>query len=309
MANAGDQLNSEATRNRIPTLTDSEQILWMGHPTARSMYGRYVLGGLMGGLYLFFWWANISERPQGEGQMAFVIKTLHLGADLSGVFGLMLVMLILAKIIHFSNGPTSGKWTIMWVVFAALVPALWVSLEIGMNVVGLFGDGDFPLPSWSNGYYFLLSPMFAGVLIAFTAVYQRAFTYAITDRRIHLIKRFMYFDANSQSIGYDRIENLIVETSITSRLLRFGTIQILTASGLNIASDSTSVAAGVSNDTSNDESTGGARKLFSGIGLFLSFKRTRPKAVNEPESCIYGIHAPEKIHLLINQTSDAFRMS
>ena len=125
-----------------------------------------------------------------------------------------------AKIIHFSNGPTSGKWTITWVVFAALVPALWVSLEIGMDIVGLFGDGDFPLPSWSNGYYFLLSPMFAGVLIAFTAVYQRAFTYAITDRRIHLIKRFMYFDANSQSIGYDRIENLIVETSITSRLLR-----------------------------------------------------------------------------------------
>ena len=103
MANAWDQLNSEATRNRIPTLTDSEQILWMGRPTARSMYGRYVLGALMGGLYLFFWWANISERPQGEGQMAFVIKTLHLGADLSGVFGLMLVMLILAKIIHFSK--------------------------------------------------------------------------------------------------------------------------------------------------------------------------------------------------------------
>ena len=48
---------------------------------------------------------------------------------------------------------------------------------------------------------------------------------------------------------------------------------------------------------------------YSQIGLFLSFKRTRPKAVNEPESCIYGVHAPEKIHLLINQTSDAFRMS
>jgi hypothetical protein len=273
------------------------------------MYGRYVLGGLMGGVYLFFWWANMSERPQGEGRMAFVIKTLHLGADLSGVFGLLLVMLILAKIIHFSNGPASGKWTILWVVFSAVLPALWVSMEIGINVAGFFGDGDFPLPSWGNGYYFLLGPMFAGVLIAFTAIYQRAFTYAITDRRIHLIKRFMYLDANSQSIGYDRIENLIVQTSITSRLLRFGTIQILTASGLNIASDSTSVAAGVSNDIPNDEPPGGIRKLFSGIGLFLSFKRTRPKAVNEPESCIYGIHAPEKIHLLINQTSDAFRMS
>ena len=309
MANTGDHLNSGTNRNRIPTLTDSEQILWIGHPTARSMYGRYVLGGLMGGLYIFFWWANISERPQGEGQMAFVIKMLHLGADITGVFGLMLIMLILAKIIHFSNGPTSGKWTIIWVVFAAILPAFWVSLEISINVAGIFGDGDFPLPSWGNAYYLLLGPMFAGILIALTVVYQRAFTYAITDRRIHLIKRFMYLDANSQSIGYDRIENLIVETSITSRLLRFGTIQILTASGLNIASDSTSVAAGVSNDTTNEESPGGIRALYSGVGLFLSFKRTRPKAVNEPESCIYGIHAPEKIHLLINQTSDAFRMS
>ena len=309
MAMSADRLNDEVNRKKIPTLTDSEQILWMGHPTARSMYGRYLLGGMIAGLYLFFWWANISERPQGEGQMAFVIKTLHLGADLSGVFGLMLIMLILAKIVHFSNGPTSGKWTILWVIFAAVAPALWVSFEVSLNVAGLFGDGDFPLPSWNNGLYFLLAPMFAGTLILFTVIYQRAFTYAITDRRIHMIKRFMYFDANSQSIGYDRIENLIVQTSITSRLLRFGTIQILTASGLNIASDSTSVAAGVSSETPNDEPSGGLRKIFSGIGLFLSFKRTRPKAVNEPESCIYGIHAPEKIHLLINQTSDAFRMS
>ena len=309
MTVTADQLNDEVNRKKIPTLTDSEKILWMGHPTARSMYGRYLLGGMIAGLYLFFWWANISERPQGEGQMAFVIKTLHLGADLSGVFGLMLIMLILAKIIHFSNGPTSGKWTILWVIFAAVAPALWVSFEVILNVAGLFGDGEFPLPSWSNGLYFFLAPMFAGTLIVFTVIYQRAFTYAITDRRIHMIKQFMYFDANSQSIGYDRIENLIVETSITSRLLRFGTIQILTASGLNVASDSTSVAAGVSSETPNDQPSGGIRKLFSGISLFLSFKRTRPKAVNEPESCIYGIHAPEKIHLLINQTSDAFRMS
>ena len=309
MANTADELNAEVIRKRIPTLTDSEKILWMGHPTARSMYGRYILGGMILGLYLFFWWAIISERPQGEGQLAFLMKTLHLGADLSGVFGLMLATLILAKIVHFSNGPTSGRWTITWVVFAAVVPALWVSFEIGINVAGLFGDGESLMPNWSNCYYFLLGPVFAGLLIVFTMIYQRAFTYAITDRRIHLIKRFMYFDANSQSIGYDRIENLIVETSITSRLLRFGTIQIVTASGLNIASDSTSVTAGVSGDTPNDDSPGGISRLFSGIGLFLSYKRTRPKAVNEPESCIYGIHAPEKIHLLINQTSDAFRMT
>ena len=124
MANTADELNPEVIRKRIPTLTVSEKILWMGHPTARSMYGRYILGGMILGLYLFFWWANISERPQGEGQLAFLMKTLHLGADLSGVFGLMLATLILAKIVHFSNGPTSGRWTITWVVFAAVSPGI-----------------------------------------------------------------------------------------------------------------------------------------------------------------------------------------
>jgi len=271
------------------------------------MYGRYVLGGLIMGAYMLFWWANTLERPQGEGQFAFLIKTLHVGADVSGVFGLLVTMLILTKIVHFFNGPTSGKWTIIWTIFAAVMPALWTTLEIVFNVIGIFGEGDSPIPVWGDGYYFLFGPIFAGSMIAFTAIYQRAFTYAITDRRVHFIKRFMYVDANSQSIGYDRIENLIVETSIISRILRFGTIQILTASGLNIASDSTSVAAGVSGDTSNSDSPAGIWKLFSGIGLFLSFQRTRPKAINEPDSCIYGIHAPEKIHLLINQASDAFR--
>ena len=82
----------------------------------------------------------------------------------------------------------------------------------------------------------------------------------------------MYFDANSQSIGYDRIENLIVETSITSRLLRFGTIQILTASGLNIASDSTSVTAGVSGDTPNDDSPGGYRDYSLALAYFSRTK-------------------------------------
>ena len=95
------------------------------------------------------------------------------------------------------SGPSCG------LSFQPYYQLLWVSMEVGINVAGFFGDGDFPLPSWGNGYYLLLGPMFAAVLIAFAAIYQRAFTYAITDRRIHLIKRFMYFDANSQSIGYD----------------------------------------------------------------------------------------------------------
>ena len=32
-------------RQKIPTMTESEEILWIGSPTSRSMFGRYMLGG------------------------------------------------------------------------------------------------------------------------------------------------------------------------------------------------------------------------------------------------------------------------
>jgi len=154
-----------------------------------------------------------------------------------------------------------------------------------------------------------LGAFFSFTMISISAIYQRSFTYAITNKRIHLIKKFMYVDASSQSIGYDRIENLIVDTTVVGRLLRFGTIQILTASGLNVGSESASASAGIAGDPSMSDSGDNGKKLLSRIGLVISFKRSRPKAINTPESCIYGIHSPENIHQLINQASDEFKQN
>ena len=77
-------------RQKIPTMTDEEEILWIGSPTSRSMYGRYILSLSILGVYLIFWWANVIDRPSGEGQLAFILKSVHLAADLSGVFGIFL---------------------------------------------------------------------------------------------------------------------------------------------------------------------------------------------------------------------------
>ena len=59
-------------RQKIPTMTESEEILWIGGPTSRSMFGRYMLGGSILATYLIFWWANVVDRPTGEGQLAFL---------------------------------------------------------------------------------------------------------------------------------------------------------------------------------------------------------------------------------------------
>jgi len=294
-------------RQKIPTMTDEEEILWIGSPTSRSMYGRYILSLSILGVYLIFWWANVIDRPSGEGQLAFILKSVHLAADLSGVFGLFLSLTIVAKTIHFHNGPTSGKWTILWIMLAASLPMIWTGLTFGLDVAGIFNSEETTLPEFTPGYYFLLAFIMSGVIFALSIFYQRSFTYAITDKRIHLIKQFLYVDASSQSINYDRIENLIVDTTIMSRLLRYGSIQILTASGLNIGSDSTSISAGVTGDAIPSETKSGIGSLTSKLGLLISFKRNRPKAINTPETCIYGIHSPERIHLLINHASDKFR--
>ncbi len=296
-------------RQKIPTMTESEEILWIGGPTSRSMFGRYMLGGSILATYLIFWWANVVDRPTGEGQLAFIVKSTHLFADLTGVVGLFATLLILAKFIHFQNGPMSGKWTLMWTVLSASAPIFWTGVETGFDVAGIINSEASTTPAFSEGHYLLLGAFFSFTMISISAIYQRSFTYAITNKRIHLIKKFMYVDASSQSIGYDRIENLIVDTTVVGRLLRFGTIQILTASGLNVGSESASASAGIAGDPSMSDSGDNSKKLLSRIGLVISFKRSRPKAINTPESCIYGIHSPENIHQLINQASDEFKQN
>ena len=296
-------------RQKIPTMTESEEILWIGSPTSRSMFGRYMLGGAILAAYLIFWWANVVDRPTGEGQLAFLVKSTHLFADLTGVVGLFATLLIVAKFIHFQNGPMSGKWTLMWTVISASAPIFWAGVETGFDVAGIIKSEASTTPAFSEGHYLLLGAFFSFTMISMSAIYQRSFTYAITNKRIHLIKKFMYVDASSQSIGYDRIENLIVDTTVLGRLLRFGTIQILTASGLNVGSETTSASAGIAGDPSISDSGDKSKKLLSRIGLIISFRRSRPKAINTPESCIYGIHSPESIHQLINQASDEFKQN
>ena len=294
-------------RQKIPTMTESEEILWMGGPTSRSMFGRYLLSGVILATYLVFWWANVVDRPTGDGQVAFILKSSHIAADLTGVVGIFVTLLVVAKIVHFQNGPLSGKWTISWTLLSASAPILWTGIETGFSIAGIFSSDTSPIPAFSEGHYLLLGVIFSSSMLIISVIYQRSFTYAITDKRIHLIKKFLYVDASSQSIAYDRIENLIVDTTVIGRILRFGTIQILTASGLNVGSESTSGSIGVVTDPSPQDNGSGGNKILSRVGLLISYKRSRPRTVNTPESCIYGVHSPESIHQLINQASDAFK--
>ena len=73
-------------------------------------------------------------------------------------------------------------------------------------------------------------------------MYQRAFTYVITDKQVYLKKEFLKFiDANSHAISLTKIENLKVERSLIGRILGYGSLHVITASGMGLRQDSISV--------------------------------------------------------------------
>ena len=188
-------------RQKIPTMTESEEILWIGSPTSRSMFR--VCSEEQCLAYLIFWWANVVDRPTG-GQLAFLVKSTHLFADLTGVVGLFATLLIVAKFIHFQNGPMSGKWTLMWTVISASARFSGQELKRASTLLESLTQRPRPLRI-QRGALFAVKGFFLIQMISLSAIYQRSFTYAITNKRIHLIKKFMYVDASSQSIGYDRM--------------------------------------------------------------------------------------------------------
>jgi uncharacterized membrane protein YdbT with pleckstrin-like domain len=81
------------------------------------------------------------------------------------------------------------------------------------------------------GVFFLILGL---IIIVLTYFYQKAHKYWITNKRIIIVKTFLWRDV--REIAYNNIVDLVVQQGIFGRIFNFGTITPITASGLGTGS-------------------------------------------------------------------------
>ncbi len=297
-------MDEDSARADFPEITDSETPIWRGTPAAASMADKYFLATIVLALHMTFFLGGVISRPEGEGQGKFILGVLIWLIESTGVTGFLISMLILTKINHYANFSTSGKWTTSWLLFTSLIPFLWKLMDVFEWIGGLVGsDFSSPLPSWRLIWFAILGAFSFFVMVLITTLYQRSFQYAITDKRIHIRQRFLYFETSSHGISYTKVENLKADPTILGRILGFGNVHVVTGSGVGLQVETLGANVGAITEI-KDEPTGRLRFL-SKIITWISWQRERTVMDSDPSDCLFGIRRPMDVYRLINELMDS----
>ena len=190
-----------------------------------------------------------------------------------------------------------------------MTPGLFVLEDIFTGdglVADLIGTQDSGfLPDWSKSFYLIFGLGYTGVMFLLTVMYQRAFTYVITDKQVYLKKEFLKFvDANSHAISLTKIENLKVERSLIGRMLGYGSLHVITASGMGLRQESMSIGGGATTevtDAATNQSSNFLVRMLRFMFIVVRLQRTRTTVDLDPEDCFYGIRNPMDVYALVNE--------
>jgi len=295
-------VNEKAVRASFPEMTDSETPIWNGSPHFLSMSGHYFLAIIVMLLHIIFYWAAEGDAIGGESTFSFFVDKAKLVLDFFGVLGFAIVILVVAKINHYLNFSTSSKWTTTWLIVNGSIPLLMVLVNMSAEVIGIFAESFVNTPTWYQSYYLILGIVSGGMLILLTYHYQKSFQYAITDKRIHLRKQFLYFDSSNHGMSFDKIENLKLAPPIIGRIFGFGHVHIVTASGIGLREDESGIGGGLATDSEFLPKEGkGAMGFIFG---WITAQRQRTTVDQDPADCLFGVRKPLNIYRLINELID-----
>ena len=297
------KINESETRAAFPEITDSETPVWRSGPSTLSMADKYILSALVLLVHLAFFVGGWKEPPEGEGQANFVLSLAIWIVDTTGVLGFVVTMLVITKLNHYANFSTSGRWTTGWLLASTMLPLTWKVMDLAEWGGGLLGTTfQSPLPEWNYAWFLPLGIASFVVMVVFTKMYQRSFHYALTDKRIHIRKSFLYFDTSVHGISFQKVENLKADPTILGRIFGFGNVHIVTGSGVGLQVESLGMTAGGAAEVKATPK--GASRVISLLFGWITMKRDRTVMTTDPADCLYGVKNPMGIYRLINELID-----
>ncbi len=304
-------LNVEAARNAVPEMSSYEEPYYRSGPTFLSMFPRYFLILLVLAVHLLFYFmeGDAYDAEGKTGGLVFFLNLLDFLAD-TGSIGFFGILILLTWINRFVNFSTSGSLYTISLLLISVTPGLFVLEDIFTGdglVADLIGTQDSGfLPDWSKSFYLIFGLGYTGVMFLLTVMYQRAFTYVITDKQVYLKKEFLKFvDANSHAISLTKIENLKVERSLIGRMLGYGSLHVITASGMGLRQESMSIGGGGATnevtEAATNQSSNFIIRMLRFIFIVVRLQRTRTTVDLDPEDCFYGIRNPMDVYALVNE--------
>lgn len=137
-------------------------------------------------------------------------------------------------------------------------------------------------------HYWLL--VFSGLMgFVLTELYRRGHNYYVTNLRLVTESDFIFY--NSRQLTYDKINDLALVQGPIGRILNFGTVIPVTASGLGLGEDSAS--AGIRTGIG----IGGKASLPTGVGVGLSASGGRGVQIPRGRTyhTLYGVSRPREV--------------
>ena len=303
-------LDVEEARNAVPEMSSYEEPYYRSGPTFLSMFPRYFLILLVFGIHVLFWFMNdgdLYDRGEDSGGLGLVMWLLDIVAE-TGIVGFFFLMIALTWINRFINFSTSGGLYSVSLLLISITPGLFFIEEMFTSGIigGILGTEEMGfLPDWNNMLYLIIGGVYTGVMFILTVMYQRAFTYVITDKQVYLKKEFlMFIDANSHAISLTKIENLKVERGLIGRILGYGSLHVITASGMGLQQESMSIGVGTVaevGDAATNKSSNFLVRMIRFMFVVIRLQRTRTTVDLDPEDCFYGIRNPMEVYALVNE--------
>ena len=292
------KINPESVKKKFD-MTTNETAYYACKPTVLAFSAKYMLCFAILVVHLFFWWsngANLGDDTNG------LIQFLVSAAGWLGIAGFVFIMLILTWFNRFMNWSSSGGWYTTSMLIITITPGIFVIEDVIVTISGWFGaEYAGVLPSWDNFWFLILGSGYFAIMLSLTIWYNRSFDYAISDRTVYLKKDFM-LNHTLHNIPLADINNLKLDVPWYGRILGFGTVNMLTASGFGVLHESISVSSGGTMDTAISDQAGFLRKMLKLFFVVISLQRTRQDMdTSEPEDCLYGVAKPMEVYKLVNE--------
>ena len=292
------KINPESVKKKFD-MTTNETAYYACKPTVLAFSAKYMLCFAILVVHLFFFWsndANLGDDTNG------LIQFLVSAAGWLGIAGFVFIMLILTWFNRFMNWSSSGGWYTTSMVIITITPGIFVIEDVIVTISGWFGaEYAGVLPSWDNFWFLILGSGYFAIMLSLTIWYNRSFDYAISDRTVYLKKDFM-LNHTLHNIPLADINNLKLDVPWYGRILGFGTVNMLTASGFGVLHESISVSSGGAVDTAISGQAGFLRKMLKLVVVVISLQRTRQDMdTSEPEDCLYGVAKPMEVYKLVNE--------
>lgn len=298
---AKSELDEEKIRSKFSKISDEEEVIWAGAPSAFSMSERYFLVGLIFLIHLLFFWIAEEVKFQGQG-VNIILRMLLLVFDKIDMLSFFLFMLIFARINHFLNFSTSGRWTTTCLIVIGLIPSIWVFSHWIEVIVELFGyNFSNPFPLWLDHWFLVLGVVASGLMLFVTILYQISFQYVVTDKMIHVRRQILSMRVYSRAIPYNMILNVQTQQSFIAKLIGFGNVIVLTEDGDNVT---TLHSDEDSSELINNEEVSTTKKVFKLLKVLLFVQRERVDLVHSPANSLYGVKNPMIVYKIVNEMMD-----